>query len=156
MCKGLSETEARASHAVFVGRGRAPILQRSWEGCGTRSTRPPFSGPWGPSPAGGFGPRQGPCTKPNEGRPNPKLRLRSPAAEALAKATSSAKQAPAVQKTDRQYRQRKGNWGKRRGNSASVPEEERGSDERGSCSSDVSRRWLSPEGPEGSSRRERP
>ena len=32
MCKGLSETEARASHAVFVGRGRAPILQRSWEG----------------------------------------------------------------------------------------------------------------------------
>ena len=32
MCKGLSETEASASHAVFVGRGRAPILQRSWEG----------------------------------------------------------------------------------------------------------------------------
>ena len=34
MCKGLSETEARASHAVFVGRGRAPILQRSWEAKG--------------------------------------------------------------------------------------------------------------------------
>ncbi|EJK56462.1 hypothetical protein THAOC_23643, partial [Thalassiosira oceanica] len=33
LCKGLiSETEASASHAVFVGRGRAPILQRSWEG----------------------------------------------------------------------------------------------------------------------------
>ena len=26
MCKGLSETEARTSHAVvFVGRGRAPM-----------------------------------------------------------------------------------------------------------------------------------
>ncbi|EJK67961.1 hypothetical protein THAOC_10918, partial [Thalassiosira oceanica] len=32
LCKGLSETEASASHAVFVGRGGAPISQRSWEG----------------------------------------------------------------------------------------------------------------------------
>jgi len=30
---GLALAEARASNAVFVGRGRAPILQRSGEGC---------------------------------------------------------------------------------------------------------------------------
>ncbi|EJK59646.1 hypothetical protein THAOC_20097, partial [Thalassiosira oceanica] len=44
--------------------------RREREGCPARHRPPPFSGPWGPSPAGGFGPRQGPCTKPNEGRPN--------------------------------------------------------------------------------------
>ncbi|EJK65260.1 hypothetical protein THAOC_13900, partial [Thalassiosira oceanica] len=42
--KGLSETEASASHAVFVGRGGAPISQRSWEG---------WEGPQGPDEKGG-------------------------------------------------------------------------------------------------------
>ena len=33
MCKGLSETEARASHAVFAGSARrAPISTRSFLG----------------------------------------------------------------------------------------------------------------------------
>ncbi|EJK47349.1 hypothetical protein THAOC_33934, partial [Thalassiosira oceanica] len=43
--------EASASHAVFVGRGRAPILQRSWEGCthSSASKSPGSSGSFGPS-----------------------------------------------------------------------------------------------------------
>ncbi|EJK63841.1 hypothetical protein THAOC_15479 [Thalassiosira oceanica] len=44
LCKGLRETEARASHTVFVGRDRAPILRGPWKGvyreCMGESSRP--------------------------------------------------------------------------------------------------------------------
>ncbi|EJK75482.1 hypothetical protein THAOC_02792 [Thalassiosira oceanica] len=49
-----------------VGRG-TPLRSPSTL---NKRPAPPFSGPWGPSPLAGWPSPQGPCTKPNEGRPN--------------------------------------------------------------------------------------